>query len=181
MGFSYTESWCNLGSIHIARRLSIADVCYFYDNPVVVEIPEGEYVVLVKVITMGEVAYISEVVVIDVDHEHYSIGETQGILAVDFAQAGICDRDKMEELFRHEGTKKFFEKLKSAHLTGPYRLTETNTMMLTSTGFGDGEYEVKEILSENRKRIGITVTFVSNDELNDPHNKFLNANIGDIS
>ncbi len=94
--------WSRLGTLDIrSGRLSISDSSFFFDFPLIVDLPPGEYVIEAVRAREGEHDLIERLRVVDRVAGDVARGEPLGFVTVQFAQLGLCDRTRAEfELLR---------------------------------------------------------------------------------
>lgn len=138
----------------------MSDTSYFYDEPVVLSVPAGEYSVMVRYGIREGTKYVSSLRVARGD------GLIRGTLLsrvlVDFGQIGVCDRDAVETAFDilgDAGMQNYYEQLQTTDLVKIISLPNNIEMFVAHSGFGDGHYPVYLLGATDHVPAGIEIDF----------------------
>lgn len=155
----FLHDWEIVGKLEVGGRLSLSDASYFYDDPLVITLGADEYTISIRRLSSGDHEHVARIRIAS-SGESFSLGGEIGNVAVDFAQIGICDRNAIEVAFEalgDAGMLTFFEKLNVTDLVHTVQLPGSAKMFVVRPGFGDGTYPVLELLSVDRRRVGVEI------------------------
>jgi hypothetical protein len=153
-------NWETVGTIPIGRRISVSDTSYFYDEPVLVSVPTGEYRLMIRPGKSDGDKYISALRV--ARGSDVSRGSRLGDVIVDFGQVGVCDRDAVERAFDvlgDAGMPAYYQQLQTTDLIRIVTLPDNVNMFAVRSGFGDGLYPVYMLGSSAQMPAGIEIDF----------------------
>ncbi len=133
------------------------------DQGLLVDLPTGKYVIQARVLNYGPVRYVSRLRVL-IQESTPTVGKSIGTVGNDTAQIGVCDHEVFSEAWGDDddaSLEKIQNTLWDAEEHGVAVLDEENgaVMPFVSSGFGDGEYHVHELLSDG-KLAGVEVEFI---------------------
>lgn len=157
------EKYTEIGRLVIAGEILISDTCYFYDEPVIVTVVAGTYVVevVIELIDNYERVVSARVRLEDtVGARAEKIGE----LIVDFAQVGFCNPAAMGhafDLLGDDGMNAYYRQIDNVELYSMVTLLGDARMIVLRPGYGDGVYLIYELLSESGERVGVETVFFS--------------------
>lgn len=155
------RAWHRLGLVEIASgQLSISDTAYFDDAAVVIDLPPGQYDVLVLPIALDGHTHIAGAQVRAQAIASSARGALLDRVDVEFGQIGVCDRRTMEaylaglELERPE----YMEQLsRTVELTGSVSAGGVVVMQYFHPGFGSDKYPIYELWGADGRRVGVEI------------------------
>lgn len=154
------STWETIGSVPSGGRLSVSDTSYFYDEPVILSVPPGEYSVMVRYGMSGGAKYVSSLRV--ARGKELVRGSRLNDVLVDFGQIGICDRDAVENAFDilgDAGMQTYYEQLQTTDLVKTISLPNKVDIFVARPGFGDGLYPVYVLGAPDQMPAGIEIDF----------------------
>ena len=157
--------WEESGQLELRRRLSISDTSYFYDEPLIVPVTPGNYVVSAAYGETDGIRHVRCFRVMLCGVELRSRRPGLGEVIVDFGQVGICDRDAAEAAFEslgEHGMDDYHRQLDYTDLSKWVHLPGPTLMWSARPAYGDGVYPAYDLRDQNSKRIGVEVSFVQN-------------------
>lgn len=160
------EKFLLAGIVRISSQLSVSDTSYFYDDPVLVNLPSGDYEVLVFCDEEDGKPYVQALKVVLGEAEAI-MSEVIGHLNIDFGQVGICDRIAVEKAFDRlgdAGMQNYYDQLEGEDLFHEIRLPEHVKMISVQSGFGDGRYAVCALRTKVGHIVGVEVDFTPEPE-----------------
>jgi hypothetical protein len=154
------SAWETIGSVLSGGRLSVSDTSYFYDEPVLLTVPPGEYSVMVRYGMSEGTKYVSSLRV--ARGKDVVRGSRLADVLVDFGQIGVCDRDAVEKAFGvlgDAGMQTYYEQLQTTDLVKTISLPNKVEMFIARPGFGDGLYAVYVLGASEQMPAGIEIDF----------------------
>lgn len=172
-----------VGKIKIKDKLVVSDPCYNLDDWTIIlnNMLEGDYRCFFE---RTEDYRIAESWIV---HENYNIDkekieEIKDYIGVDSAQAGFFDydyfkenselreknKDKYDEEYQnkiYDLTYRYFEEIKDKYFSGG--ITSKNEAFVSSSGYGDGNYNCFIKRNKEDKIIAVKIVFIDYDEYED--------------
>ena len=135
-----------------------------------VELTPGGYVIKAKVMDYETDKRISRLRVVQQEQSHveFSLEDPVETIRIETACLGICDYELFSQEMEREpiaAEDKISEMYEKAETHGIVRLDESQgiVMPFVSTGFGDGEYPIYELI-HNETLCGVELEFISASE-----------------
>jgi hypothetical protein len=138
----------------------VSDTSYFYDEPVLLSVPPGEYFVMIRYGTSEGAKYVSGLRV--VRGPEPIRGSRLDDVVVDFGQIGVGDRDAVEKAFDvlgDSGMQAYYGQLQTTDLVKTVKLPDNVEMFIARSGFGDGVYPVYVLGASGQIPAGIEIDF----------------------
>jgi len=154
------SEWETIGTLSIAGRLSVSDSSYFYDEPILLSVPPGEYSVMIRYGTSEGVKYVRGLRV--ARGKDVVRGSQLDVVVVDFGQIGVGDRDTLEKVFDalgDAGMQSYYGQLQTTDLVKRVSLPNKVEMFIARSGFGDGVYPIYVLGSSGQMPAGIEIDF----------------------
>jgi hypothetical protein len=151
------RDWTPIGELAVQGRISVSDTSFFYDDPAIVSVVAGRYAIGVRRVEIDGHEHVMAVSAVR-SSTPLIRGRVVGEVSVSFGQVGICDRDEVEKAFDalgDTGMATYFDQLNTTDLTGWITLPGGVTMAMVRPGFGDGTYQLFELVDAEGRVQGI--------------------------
>lgn len=158
------SSWIPFDELRLTSgKLILLDPisCLQSGDGLVIGLPSARYGLEARVMDYGDDKRISRLKLVqDVPHE---LGELLGTTFADVGYTGACDHEALLDsvVGNEEAAEKLAQEVFEIDEYGKAALSDDPeaVMHVVSSGFGDGEFPVRELISESR-RIGVEVEFI---------------------
>ena len=154
------SGWETIGTISIGCRLSVSDTSYFYDEPILLSVPAGQYSVMVRYGSNDGGRYVSALRV--ACGNDLVRGSRLDDVLIDFGQIGVCDRDAAEAAFDilgDVGMPTYYNQLQTTELAKTVTLPNNVEMFIVRSGFGAGLYPVYVLGASGQVPAGVEIDF----------------------
>lgn len=155
-----SSGWETIGRVSSSGRLCVSDTSYFYDEPVILSVPPGEYSVMVRYGMSDGARYVSSLRV--ARGNDLVRGSRLDDVLVDFGQIGVCDRNAVETAFDvlgDGGMHTYYDQLQTTDLIKTVTLPNKVEMFIARPAFGDGLYPVYMLGASDQMPAGIEIDF----------------------
>lgn len=142
-------------------RLRISDPCYSPDSTgalVLVPVLNGNW----RSLVVYEKSRVKEILVIHEDYSNIDNWTFGGSISVDSGQAGIYDDVEYIKIHSGDQFDEFYD-LVCEQTCGPSQAGEIEQGVTTSSGYGDGEYDVF-YSSKNGRIVAVKIPFIQDSE-----------------
>ncbi len=167
-GMRGTESdWLMVGDLGAPTgKLALADVQFlpYLEDRLVVEVEPGTYSVDIKLLAYGNAFCISRLRLIREGSSPFAPTDVLGTTWVDTGLSGICDAGELDAVISRDSDQAWYALVEAVQEVDLLKSSEFSgvEVLVVAPGFGDGEYDVRELISGER-RVGLEVEFLPAD------------------